>query len=85
MDVRHKSRVYYVSRVIRLHSFFACFYKSLHSHAHDCHKTFVSGLHLFQTFVVVWDGPTLYDKRVGSSTSPANHNTEDAGDGAYGL
>ena len=30
--------------------------------------------------------PTLYDKRVGSFTSPANHfNTEDAGDGAYGL
>ena len=29
--------------------------------------------------------PTLYDKRVGSFTSPANHNIEDAGDGAYGL
>ena len=30
--------------------------------------------------------PTLYDKRVGSFTFPANHfNTEDAGDGAYGL
>ena len=30
--------------------------------------------------------PTLYDKRVGSFTSPANHfNTEDAGVGAYGL
>ena len=29
--------------------------------------------------------PTLYDKRVGFFTSPANHNIEDAGDGAYGL
>ena len=29
--------------------------------------------------------PTLYDKRVGSFTSPADHNIEDAGDGAYGL
>ena len=29
--------------------------------------------------------PTLCDKRVGSLTSPANHNIEDAGDGAYGL
>ncbi len=29
--------------------------------------------------------PTLNDKCVGSFTSPADHNTEDAGDGAYGL
>ena len=29
--------------------------------------------------------PTLYDKFVGSLTSPANQNNEDAGDGAYGL
>ena len=29
--------------------------------------------------------PTLYNKRVGSFTSPANPNIEDAGDGAYGL
>ncbi len=29
--------------------------------------------------------PTLYDKCVGSFTSPANHNTEDTGGGAYGL
>ena len=29
--------------------------------------------------------PTLYDKRVGSFTFPANHNIKDAGDGAYGL
>ena len=29
--------------------------------------------------------PTLYDKRVGSFMSPADHNIEDAGDGAYGL
>ncbi len=29
--------------------------------------------------------PTLYDKRVGSFTSSADHNTEDAGDGAHGL
>ena len=29
--------------------------------------------------------PTLYDKRVGSFTSPANNNIEDAGEGAYGL
>ena len=29
--------------------------------------------------------PTLCDKRVGSLTSPANHNIEDTGDGAYGL
>ena len=28
--------------------------------------------------------PTLYDERVGSLTSPANQNNEDAGDGAYG-
>ena len=27
--------------------------------------------------------PTLYDKHVGSFTSPANHNIEDAGDEAY--
>ena len=29
--------------------------------------------------------PTLCDKCVGSLTSPANQNSEDAGDGAYGL
>jgi len=29
--------------------------------------------------------PTLYDKCVGSLTSPANQYNEDAGDGAYGL
>jgi len=29
--------------------------------------------------------PTLCDKCVGSLTSPANQNNEDAGDGAYGL
>ena len=29
--------------------------------------------------------PTLCDKCVGSLTSPADHNGEDAGDGAYGL
>jgi len=29
--------------------------------------------------------PTLYNKCVGSLTSPANQNYEDAGDGAYGL
>ena len=29
--------------------------------------------------------PTLYDECVGSLTSPANQNNEDAGDGAYGL
>ena len=29
--------------------------------------------------------PTLYDKCVGSLTSPANQNNEDRGDGAYGL
>ena len=29
--------------------------------------------------------PTLYVKCVGSLTSPANQNNEDAGDGAYGL
>jgi len=29
--------------------------------------------------------PTLYDKCVGSLTSPANQNNEDAGDRAYGL
>jgi len=29
--------------------------------------------------------PTLYDKCVGSVTSLANQNNEDAGDGAYGL
>ena len=29
--------------------------------------------------------PTLCDKCVGSLTCPANHNIEDAGDGAYGL
>ena len=28
---------------------------------------------------------TLYDECVGSLTSPADHNSEDAGDGAYGL
>ena len=29
--------------------------------------------------------PTLYDECVGSLTSPADHNSEDAGDGTYGL
>ena len=29
--------------------------------------------------------PNLYDKRVGSFMSPANHNIEDAGDGTYDL
>jgi len=29
--------------------------------------------------------PTLCDECVGSLTSPADYNTEDAGDGAYGL
>ncbi|KAL9980732.1 hypothetical protein ACROYT_G009367 [Oculina patagonica] len=29
--------------------------------------------------------PTLYDECVGSLTSPADCNTEDAGDGAYGF
>ena len=29
--------------------------------------------------------PTLYDKCVGSLTSPASHYSEDAGDGAYSL
>jgi len=29
--------------------------------------------------------PTLYDECVGSVTSPADHNSEDARDGAYGL
>ena len=29
--------------------------------------------------------PTLCDKCVGSLTSPADHNREDAGDGTYGL
>jgi len=29
--------------------------------------------------------PTLYDECVGSLMSPANQNSEDAGDGAYGL
>ena len=29
--------------------------------------------------------PTLYDECVGSLTSPADHNSEDAGDGAHGL
>ena len=29
--------------------------------------------------------PSLYDECVGSLTSPADHNSEDAGDGAYGL
>ena len=28
--------------------------------------------------------PYFHDKRVDSFTSPANHNIEDAGDGAYG-
>ena len=27
----------------------------------------------------------LFDKRVGSFTSPANHNIQDTRDGAYGL
>ena len=38
-----------------------------------------------QTTTLGTSCPTLYDKRVGSFTSPAGHNIEDAGDGAYGL
>ena len=30
-------------------------------------------------------GYTISDKLVGSFTSPANHNIQDVGDGAYGL
>ena len=55
VDLRHKSRDIYVSRVIRLHKFFPCFDNSLHSQR-DSHNTLVSGLHLFQTFVDVNDG-----------------------------
>ena len=29
--------------------------------------------------------PSLYDEYVGSLTSPADHSSEDAGDGTYGL
>ena len=29
--------------------------------------------------------PTLYDECVGSLTSPADHNSRDKGDGAYGV
>ena len=32
VDLGHKSRAYHVSRIIQLHSFFLCFYNSLHSH-----------------------------------------------------
>ena len=38
-----------------------------------------------QTTTLETSCPTLYDKRVGSFTSPANRNIEDAGDGAYSL
>ena len=38
-----------------------------------------------QTTTPATSCPTLYHKRVGSFTSPADHNIEDAGDGAYGL
>ncbi|KAL9960200.1 hypothetical protein ACROYT_G033622 [Oculina patagonica] len=38
-----------------------------------------------QTTTPATSYPTLYDKCVGSFTSPADHNTKDAGDGAYGL
>ena len=38
-----------------------------------------------QTTTLGTTRPTLYDKCVGSLTSPANQNNEDEGDGAYGL
>ena len=39
-----------------------------------------------QTTTLETSCPTLYDKLVGSFTSPANHfNAEDAGGGTYGL
>ena len=37
---------------------------------------------MFCNWVVIVD---RCDKRVGSLTSPANYNIEEAGDGAYGL
>ncbi len=44
-----------------------------------------STLHKDQTTTPGTPCPTLYDKCVGSFTSPADHKTKDAGDGAYGL
>jgi len=38
-----------------------------------------------QTTTPVTPCPTLYDECVGSLTTLADHNSEDAGDGAYGL
>ena len=38
-----------------------------------------------QTTTLGTSCPTLSDERVGSLMSPANHNIEDAGEGAYGL
>ena len=38
-----------------------------------------------QTTTPGTSSPTLYDECVGSLTSPVDHNSEDAGDGSYGL
>ena len=54
--------------------------------AHDTNaRLFSSTMHKDQTTTPGTTCPTLYDKCVGSLTSPANQNNEDAGDGAYGL
>ncbi len=42
-------------------------------------------MHKDQTTTPGTPCPTLYDKYVGSLTSPTDDKTEDAGDGAYGL
>ena len=48
-------------------------------------RLFNSTMDKDQTTTTGTTRPALYDKCVGSLTSPANQNNEDAGDGAYGL
>ena len=54
--------------------------------AHDTDaRLFNSTMDKDQTTTPGTTRPILYDKCVGSLTSPANQNNEDAGDGAYSL
>ncbi len=60
--------------------------RPLASYANETeHFTVYSTMRKDQTTTPGTPCPTLYDKCVGSLTSPTGYNTEDAGDVAYGL